>query len=58
MNGNIKMVIEVKPNEGQPTFISRCIKEEMDKGKVKDNRQAYAICISKWTNRNKKKESK
>lgn len=49
------MPVEVRPQESQAEFISRCIKAEMNKGKVKDNKQAVAICYSYWKNRNKKK---
>ena len=39
-----------KPNEGekQQDYISRCIKFEMDEGKITDNKQAAAICYSTW----------
>lgn len=43
-----------KAGEDQQTFVSRCIKHEMDTGKAKDTKQAAAICYSKWRNRNKK----
>lgn len=38
------------PQEDKNSFISRCISHEMDKGMP--NRQAVAVCISKWNRRN------
>jgi hypothetical protein len=52
------MPLPVKPNETQKEFVSRCIETEMKNGATKDNRQAAAICYSKWQNRNKKQENK
>jgi len=44
------MPVEPKPQEDKNTFISRCISEEVGKGMP--NRQAVAVCISKWARRN------
>ena len=43
-----------RPGEGESkkSFIGRCIPILMDEGKVKDNKQAAAICYSYWEKRN------
>lgn len=38
----------ISENSAENDFISNCIKEVMDKGETDDNKQAYAICKSKW----------
>lgn len=35
-----------KPTEKRDEFITRCIKEVLDKGEAKDRRQAAAICYT------------
>lgn len=42
--------------ETEKEFIDRCMSQTVGEGKDKD--QAYAICKSKWDNRNMKKQSK
>jgi hypothetical protein len=46
-----------KPGKGekQQDFISRCIEIEMKDGTAKDNKQAAAICYSKWREHEKGK---
>lgn len=46
------MPIKPSPNESQKEFIARCMRKETQ---TYDRAQAYAICISKWKSRNKKK---
>lgn len=43
----------VEPNKGEKEdeFIGRCIKYVMDKGETEDEKQAYAICKTKWDNK-------
>ena len=37
-----------RPNETKDAYISRCIPMVMRDGTAKDNKQAYAICSSKY----------
>lgn len=46
--------IEPTPGESEEDYISQCIKYVMDEGETDDNKQAYAICKSKWDNRSAK----
>lgn len=40
--------IEPTPGEDKDEFIAKCIKYVMDAGETDDSKQAYAICMSKW----------
>ena len=42
--------------ETEDEFIQRCMSQSITEGKDKD--QAYAICKSKWDNRNMSKRTK
>jgi hypothetical protein len=44
---NQEFVVNPGPSEDKDKFISRCMKVEVGAGK--DESQAYAICISKWS---------
>lgn len=49
--------MEPTPKETQTEFVGRCIPHEMNVNGM-PQKQAIAVCYSKWTNRNKKKEAK
>lgn len=40
--------LEPQPGDDKEEFISKCIKYVMDSGETDDNKQAFAICMSKW----------
>lgn len=46
--------LEPTPGEDKDEFISQCIKYVMDEGEANDEKQAAAICYSKWDNRSAK----
>lgn len=46
--------LEPEPGESEDEYISECVKYVMDEGETDDNKQAYAICKSKWDNRSAK----
>jgi len=49
------MPIEPKSGENKNDFISRCVVEEVRNGK--EQKQAVAICISKWMNKMKEEKN-
>ena len=44
---------EPKKGESQKDYIARCIPTVMNEGTTKDNKQAAAICFSKWKQHHK-----
>lgn len=49
---------DVNPSETESEFINRCIPIVIAEGTAQDSDQAYAICQSKWDNRNNPKQMK
>ena len=47
---------EPRKNEGKDDFISRCLSDEEAKADFPKTDQRYAFCLSKWDNKDKKKD--
>ncbi len=47
----------IRKGESKDAYISRCMSSEEMMKEFPRNEQRFAVCLSKWESRNKKKES-
>ena len=44
-----------RKNENKKNFIARCMGDEVMKKEFSDIKQRYAVCLTQWKNKRKKK---